>query len=158
MLNKPDIRFKSSGSQTAQAELVVLPLSVRVNRPSGEVALGEVRRVVDQFRQAAEQLQIPGARLSIPELANMAGKHSVELTIEQVSKKEVQVAFLFAATLSFDGAGEFWDRALAIAAATDYLQAFTQRSREKDVEVDAQQGKILSSAAAESRERAADAT
>jgi hypothetical protein len=150
MINKPDIRFKSGSFQTAHASHVLFPLCVRIVRPTGELSLEEARRVVEQFMQAAEQVKIPGARLSVSDFSTPGGKHAAEFSLEQASKREVRLELVFTVLLSFAGAEDFWGRAAVIAMATDFLQRFSQRTREKDIEVEAQQGKLLTGGTAES--------
>jgi hypothetical protein len=143
MLHQADIRFKAACAQTAQARHVLFPLRVWVSRPSGEQALAEARRIVEQFRKAAEHAEIPESRLAVPAFGAADGKPAEELTIEQASKREVRLQLLFSALLSFEKPGDFWARAAAVARATDFLQAFAQQPREKDIEVDVQQGRLL---------------
>jgi hypothetical protein len=155
MFSKPDIRFKATCSGTTKLQQVLFPLRVRVSRHSAGLALAEARSVVEQLVESAEEVEIPAARLEIPEFHAPGGKHGVELTIEQVSKKEVRLDLMLTALLTLEESGDVWSQALAVAAATDFLQNFSQRPREKDIEVDIQQGKVLTGGATATREQTA---
>jgi hypothetical protein len=146
MLNPPDVRFKASGPETAQATRVLFPLRVRVNRPSAEQALVEAKRVVEQFRQAAERAELPAGRFGLADPALAAGTQAAELVIEHLSKREVRLQLLFLAALTWPPATDFWARASAIAGVTDFLQKFSQMSREKDIEVDPERAKLSTEA------------
>jgi hypothetical protein len=51
------------------------------------------------------------------------------------------------ANLAFERTGDFWARALAIASATDFLQKFSHKGRDNDIEVKAQHEKFFTSVA-----------
>jgi hypothetical protein len=154
MLGHADIRFKAAARETARASGVLLPLQVRVCRPNGEQALSEAQRVVDQFRRAVEAAELPSARFTLPDFNAGDNQQAVEWIIEQKSKKEVRLVLAFSALLTFEGAADFWSRATAITRATDFLQKFSQQQHEKDVDVDAQQAKVLFEGTAKGDERA----
>lgn len=156
MFSTPDIRFRASGQQTIRARCIFFPVRVRVSRPSGALALGEARSVVAQFRQAAEQVKNHATRLSVPGIEEPGGNPAVELAIEQGSKKEVRLEFTFVMSLGLDEAADFWDRADAIAAATDFLQGLSQQPREKGIDVDILLGKLLGEVEAEPGENNAE--
>jgi hypothetical protein len=154
MLGQTDVRFKAAGPETAQARCVLLPLRVRVSRPEGEQALAEAQRVVEEFRRAAEQADLPGARLAVSDFAAGGDKQAMELVIEQASKREVRLQLVFSSVLTFEGAGDFWRRAAAIARATDFLQKFSQQPREKDIDVNVLQAKLLMEGTGKEAQRA----
>jgi hypothetical protein len=114
-----------------------------VNRPEAEQALAEAQRVVEKFRRAAERFEVPGGRLAVSDFSAGSDKQATELIIEQTSKKEVRLQLVFSPVLTFEGASDFWGRAAAIAAATDFLQRFSLEPREKDIEVIVQQARLL---------------
>jgi hypothetical protein len=143
MLNRADIRFKADGGQTVQARQVDFPLRLRVHRPATVQALADARRTVDQLRRAAEEVEFPGARLTVPDLDADAGRGTSEFTIEQKSQREVRLQITLAVSLTLEGAGAFWAHASAIAAAADFLQGFAIRPHEKGIEVEVQQGRVL---------------
>jgi hypothetical protein len=143
MITHADIRFYAASPDTAMARQVLFPIRVRVNRPSAEQALGEAKRVMEEFRRAATQVEIPGAHFAVSECAATGCKPEAEFAIEQVSKSEVRVRLTLAGLLSFEAAGDFWSRAAAIARVADFLQHFSQQAREKDIEVEAQQARLL---------------
>jgi hypothetical protein len=143
MLSALDVRFKATGPETAQAVRVLLPLRIRISRPTGEQALGEAKRVVEQFRQATEQAEWSGGRVILSDLATADGKQPTELIIEQASKKEVRLQLVFSAVLTLPVTTDFWARTSAIVRATDFLQKFSHLPREKEVDVEAEQARLL---------------
>jgi hypothetical protein len=153
MLSARDIRFKATGPETAQALRILLPVRIRISRPTGEQALVEARRVVEQFRQTTEQTEWSGGRVILSDMATADGKQPSELTIEQASKKEVRLQLVFSAVLTLPVTTDFWARTSAIARATDFLQKFSQMPREKDIDVEAEQAQLLVEDGAEKAKR-----
>src|SRR5262249_7411225 len=131
MLVRPDIRYQGTGPQTARTDRLLWPVRVHVTRPTGEQALGDVRRVVEQLRQAAEQAHLPGARLAVLDLASAWGQYAAALTLNQTSKKEVKLELLFFVLLTAEADPDFWGRAAVISRMADFLQRFCQAPREK---------------------------
>jgi hypothetical protein len=143
MLGQADIRFKAVGTQTTQAHQVLFPLRLRAQRPSGEQALDGIRSVVEQLRDAAGQTKLIGTRIIVPDLDTADDAHAADLSIEQKSQREVRLELVFTISLSLDGLNGFWARAGAIARAADLLQDFSQRPREKGIDVDVQRAKLM---------------
>ncbi len=141
MLNPPDVRFKSSGRQLAQARVVLFPIGLRVLRPVTIQALAEVRRLVDQLRRAAEELEVTGGKVTVLDPDTIEGREVSTLIIQQKSAREVSVQLSFAVSLMLDDTDVFWAHASAIAATADLIQAFGQRPHEKGVEVDIEQAR-----------------
>jgi hypothetical protein len=121
MLMRADIRYTADSAATASAASVLLPVRILVRRPTSEQALTEARQVVEQFRRLAERAEAPGGHLALGDLAASFEKHSGRLTVEQRSKKEVQLELEFLAIVTFSGTRDFWGRATVVAWATDLI-------------------------------------
>jgi hypothetical protein len=138
-----DVRYTAESAVTAAAASVLLPVCVIVWRPTTEQALGEARQVVEQFRLLCEKVQRPGGSLTVGDLAASFEKHSGRLTVQQYSKKEVQLELEFLAVVGFSGPVDFWGRAAHLAWAVDVVQGFCVRSWPKRVKVVARRGRFL---------------
>src|SRR5581483_6397247 len=114
MLQHRDIRFSATGHETGKAVRILLPLSVRISRPTGQEALLEAKRIVEHFRQAAGETEFSGARMAPSDLAASIGKQAAELTIEQDPKRGVRLRLLFSGVLTLTPGADFWARALTI--------------------------------------------
>ena len=143
MITPPDIRLKASGAQIARARQGRFILRVRILGPGAGPALAHARQVVTQLRHAAEKVDLPDARLEVPDPDRDSGRSASELSIEQKSQREVRLQFTIALTLHLGEAGGFWRHAEALAQANDFLQAFSQGPHDKGIEVDVQQACAL---------------
>jgi hypothetical protein len=132
-----DIRYTADAATTASTPRLLLPLRVRVRRPTCAEALAEVRTVVDQFRLLAERAETLGGRLQVADLAASTDKPAGNLSFQKVTKKEVLLELEFLAVVGFASVGDFWNRASVVAWALDLVQQFCLRSWSRGVEVDA---------------------
>ena len=143
-----DIRYSAGSSATASAASVLLPIRVLAWRPTAELALGEARRVVEQFRLLCERATHPGGSLTTGDLATPFEGHSGRLTVQQYSKKEVLLELEFLAVVGFSGPADFWARAAVLAWAADAVQEFCLQAWPKGVRVFARRGRFLNEAPA----------
>jgi hypothetical protein len=138
-----DIRYTADSAATAGAAKILLPVRVIAWRPTTEQALTEARQVVEQFRLLCDTAQHAGGQLTLGDLATSFEKHSGRLTVQQYSKKEVQLELEFLAVVGFSGPADFWGRAAVVAWGADVVQGFCLRSWPKGVKVIARRGKFL---------------
>ena len=143
-----DIRYSAGSSETAAAASVVLPVRVIAWRPTAAHALAEARQVVEQFRRLCGDARHPDGDLSTGDMAATFEKHSGRLTVQQYTKKEVQLELEFLAVVGFRGPADFWGRAVVLAWAADLVQGFSLRVWPKGVKVFARRGRFLNEAAA----------
>jgi len=102
-----------------------------------------VERRFPAAAHAVQDAELSGFRLALLDPDANEGRGTSELVIEQKSSREVRLQISLVAVPTLEGTDSFWERAAAIAAATDFLQSFAIRPHEKGIEVDVRQARAV---------------
>lgn len=137
-----DIRYKADGPKTATAEAIALPLLLRVEKPTHQIAMREARNVVEQLQTELRQFALKGAALSIGSLEGPEIQKTSELVLEQQSNEDVKLQLEFFLVLTLEP-GQFWDRAELIAQAIDFVQRFCVKPRDKRIALNMQTARMM---------------
>jgi hypothetical protein len=126
MIQTQDIRYNADGTKTANVEVIIFPLTLRIDRSNYHKATNDARSIVEQMQAELLKFTAKGGALQMGDLGKPQIQKTSELVLEHISSDQVRLKLEFFLVLTVQQ-GQFWDRAELIALAIDFIQRLSYK-------------------------------